>query len=68
MADAPTWDLLDRLDAAATDAALVHHDLCTVFAAGQPCSCGYPQLLLDAARFVRSLAVEAAVSRAQSAA
>ena len=66
--DAGLWDLLDRLDAAATDAQLVHHDLCTVFRDDEPCSCGYPQLLIDAAQFVRSLAVEDAVGQAQRAA
>lgn len=64
------WDLLDRLDAAATDALLVHHDLCAAFDedGALPCSCGYPQLLLDAAQFVRSVAVEGVVTQAQRAA
>jgi hypothetical protein len=61
------WDLLDRLDAAAQDADAWHHDLCAGLA-GQPCSCGGPQMLRDAAAFVRSLAVEAAVTQAQRAA
>jgi hypothetical protein len=64
----PEWDLLDRLEAAADDAANIHHDLCTVFRDGQPCSCGYPQLLIDAAKFVRSLAVEDVVVQAHRAA
>lgn len=66
----PDWDLLDRLDAAGTDAALIHHDLCQSFAEGEslPCSCGIPALLTDAAEFVRTLAIEAAVTQAQRAA
>jgi hypothetical protein len=66
----PDWELLDRSDAAATDAALVHHDLCASFTEGQalPCSCGIPQLLIDAAEFVRRHAVEDVVSQATRAA
>lgn len=66
----PGWDLLDRLDAAASDSSAVHHDLCQSLIEGEPlpCSCGYPQLLIDAAVFVRSLAVEDAVTQAQRAA
>jgi hypothetical protein len=62
------WDLLERLDAASIDAQMVHHDLCTVFRDDEPCSCGYPQLLIDAAEFVRSLAAESVVTQAQRAA
>lgn len=65
VADAPDiWDLLDRLDAAADDGANIHNDLCTVFRDGEPCSCGIPDLLRDAAEFVRSAAVEDAIKRA----
>lgn len=64
------WDLLDRLDAAATDASAVHHDLCSQFdeRGPLPCSCGVPALLADAAAFVRGLAVETVVRSAQRAA
>lgn len=65
----PDWDLLDRLDAAEADSANIHNDACTIFdeRGSGVCSCGIPALLTDAAQFVRSLAVEAAVSRAQRA-
>lgn len=66
--DAAHWDLLDRLDAAAEDSSSYHHDLCTVFRDDEPCSCGGPQLLIDAAAFVHGQAVDAAIAQAQSAA
>jgi hypothetical protein len=68
--DAAPWDLLDRLDAAALNAGNIHDDLCAQFTEGEvlPCSCGIPALLTDAAEFVRSLAVEDAVTQAQRAA
>jgi hypothetical protein len=64
------WDLIERLDAAALDSHNVHNDACQSFTEGEslPCSCGIPALLSDAAQFVRSLAVEAVVSRARRAA
>jgi len=66
---AAPWDLLDRLDAAAEDAAAWHHDLCAQFdGAGSPCSCGGPALLREIAAWMRSQAVDAAVSEAQRAA
>lgn len=63
------WDLLDRLDAAALNAANVHDDLCQSFTQDEalPCSCGIPALLIDAAAWARSLAVETAVQQAQRA-
>lgn len=44
--------LADSLNAACTDRAVIHHDLCTVFDDEQPeagCSCGVPGLLRDLA-------------------
>lgn len=61
------WDLLDRLDAASEDSEAYHHDLCGGYP-GEPCSCGAPALFRDVAQFVRSLAVESAVTQAQRAA
>lgn len=70
MADVDVWELAERLDAAALDAQAHHHDLCGLFdeRGSQPCSCGDPQLFIDAAAFVRGLLVEQAITRARQAA
>jgi hypothetical protein len=70
VADSVPWDLLDRLDAAADDAVNVHNDACSVFdeRGPQPCSCGIPALLIDAAGWMRGHVVDAAVRQAQQAA
>ena len=67
MDSAAVWDLLDRLEPASEDSESYHHDLCGGHP-GEPCSCGAPALFRDAAQFVRSLAVESAVTQAQRAA
>ena len=48
----PTWDQLDRLDAAAADSANIHNDLCE-HPVGGPCSCGIPSLLRELAQVLR---------------
>jgi hypothetical protein len=46
---APNFDLLDRLDAAAADAARIHNDICQANFPDGPtvCTCGVPALLAD---------------------
>lgn len=61
------WDLLDRLDAAASLADQLHPDLCPVWR-GEACSCGVPSLIGDAAAFLREHVVEQTVRQAQQAA
>lgn len=48
----PTWDQLDRLDAAAADSEYIHNDLCGAGDDGW-CSCGIPALLREMAEVLR---------------
>ena len=61
------WELAERLDAAASMADELHVDLCPVWS-GQPCACGIPAVVIDAADYVRGLMVERAVTQVQRAA